>query len=287
MKKSREKEWLCLEIEVPLGKREILSEVLWKLETIGFQEVEEGELLRVRAYFPEARTSDSLVPILSKELAFAGIGDANFSVSTFDYQPETGLEEYRRSFQAFGVGDSFFVYPPWSNPSSEHVVNILMEPSLAFGTGSHESTRLAMQALEAILPDVESLLDVGTGSGILAIAAAKLRPGLRVTAFDIDPLAVHTAALNLTRNGIEDVRLFAGEAVSIAACFDAVVANLTLGLFERLAGELVERCNYHLILSGLIRDQEPAVVDLFSGCSAFSPVNRWQENEWICLHLKS
>jgi ribosomal protein L11 methylase PrmA len=115
----------------------------------------------------------------------------------------------------------------------------------------------------------------------------KLQPDLSVTAFDIDLLAVRTAALNLTRNQLSSVQLFAGEITSVRRRFDLVVANLTLGLFERLAEALLERCENHLILSGLLRDQTSGVIDLFGHHSSLVPVGMWQENDWICLHLRS
>lgn len=160
-----------MEIEVAFEERELLAESLWQLETVGFSETVQQDRLIVEAFFPPVDEIPSFLSQVLVELEGFGIKPGKCSASLFEFQPEESLNRYREEFREFSIGDTYFVYPPWSKPSPQFPVNIKIEPSLAFGTGTHESTQLALLALESVLPNVESMLDVGTGSGILSIAA--------------------------------------------------------------------------------------------------------------------
>jgi len=276
-------QWLRLEIEVAFEERELLAESLWRLETVGFRETDQEDSLIVEAFFSPVDEIPSFVSYVIAELGSVGIRPDKCSASPFEFQPEEWLNRYRDEFQEFSIGDTYFVYPPWSKPSPRHPVNIKVEPSLAFGTGTHESTQLAMLALESVLPKVESMLDVGTGSGILSIAAKKLKPELIVTALDNDMLAAISANLGFKENQVDGVKLFAGDTTALNSRFDLVVANLTLELHRQLAGEFSRLSRRHLIVSGITSEQTASVLFLFQG----HEVTRvWKENDWVCLHLQ-
>ncbi|MGW8178542.1 MAG: 50S ribosomal protein L11 methyltransferase [bacterium] len=276
-------QWLRVEIEVGFEERDLLAEALWKLETIGFRETDQEDCLMVEAFFSPVDEIPSFVSNVIAELGSAGIRPEKCSAAPFEFRPEDWLNRYRDEFREFPIGDTYFVYPPWRKPSSRYPVNIKVEPSLAFGTGTHESTQLAMLALESVLPKVKSMLDVGTGSGILSIAAKKLKPELSVTALDNDLLAAISANLSFKENHVDGVRLFAGETTALSSGCDLVVANLTLELHRQLAGEFARLSKRHLIVSGVTRDQTYSVLFLFRG---YEVARVWKKNDWVCFHLQ-
>lgn len=280
-------QWLRLQLEIPADYREILAEVLWALDTVGFRESEEGETTLVEAFFlPDTPVQDLLSQVVS-QLTAAGAEPLVSSASLYEFEPDSWLLPYRSSFREFSIGDSFFIYPPWKKASAQHAVNIVIEPSLAFGTGTHESTRLALLTLERVLPLVGSMLDVGTGSGILSIAAKKLKSDLVVTAFDNDMLAVQSALKNLRDNKVEGVRLFAGEPMCLRGRHDLTVANLTLELFKLLAADLVRLSRNHMVLSGFTTEQADFVLEIFQESASVGVVKVLNENDWVCLHLRN
>lgn len=196
-----------------------------------------------------------------------------------------------RSQQALGpvrVG-RIVVTPPWLAPN-EHlddalVITIL--PSMGFGTGHHASTRLCLLALQGLPVADAVVLDVGTGSGILAIAAARLGAE-RVTALDDDPDALASARENVALNGVEGQVVLRGgdlrsEPLEPA---DIVLANLTGALLARAADALLAsvRPGGHLVVSGLMMSEEAAVVSALSRNATV--VKRAAEDEWLALTLR-
>lgn len=140
---------------------------------------------------------------------------------------------------------------PYEAEAGELVIDLV--PGLAFGTGQHQSTRLCLRLLADVITGQERVLDVGTGSGILAVAAAKLGAA-SVTATDIDPLAVDAARQTARRNGLAD-RIDVHEAsIPAGEHFDLVIANLTADLLQYLAADLgaALAADGRLIVSGLI-----------------------------------
>ena len=179
------------------------------------------------------------------------------------------------------MGSTFYIHPPWEGPSKLHPLNLKIKPGGAFGTGTHESTQLCLGALAALIPDSIDLLDVGTGSGILAIAARKLSANLGIVAMDSDPEATFEARRNSYSNQVEDIRFFTGDLTILRGSFDLVVANLTLGIFRQMAVDLVRLTGKTLIVSGFTEDQEALALDQFK----LSSVRSWSRNGWCCHQL--
>lgn len=196
------------------------------------------------------------------------------------------LEAYRARSRPFAVGRRLWVDPsdPGDAAAPAGRVALRVPASRAFGTGEHASTRLALLALEEELLDGRSVLDVGTGSGVLALAAVALGAGLAV-ACDTDPDAVFVARENRARHAFgARVRLFAGTLDACGGHFELVVANL---LPEELLPEargIRARAarRGRLILSGLTLEREPEVLRRIR-------VGRWKlagrraEGDWVCL----
>ena len=166
------------------------------------------------------------------------------------------LAEWKRSWQAVEVG-RFTIAPPWSEvKDAEDRFVIRIEPGMAFGTGTHETTRLCLAAIENYFTEGQSFLDVGTGTGILAIAAAMMNPKARIEACDTDAEAVQIARENARFNGVESRISFRIGTVDITTTSaDCVCANLTSDVIVNLLPALLGVTCGRLILSGILTTQ--------------------------------
>ncbi len=278
--------FLHLSVVVPLPQRDLLVEICWELGTVGLQEEENPGGVLVQAFF-EADTPLAEWRRRVEELALPqGVKLDGATWSVEEHRADEWVQAYRRSFTGFHIGQTYHIHPSWEFPSDRHPINIQIEPGHGFGTGTHESTQLCLMALEAAAPLSGRLLDVGTGSGILAIAAAKLSPLASIFAMDNDPLAVEMARLNLDRNHIRTCGLFAGELAGVRGRFDWVVANLTMEIFRQVAPEIIRLAAGRLLLSGFTVEQTPVVADFFQFGGGFEIVSKPTLNEWQCLLLQ-
>jgi ribosomal protein L11 methyltransferase len=166
---------------------------------------------------------------------------------------------------------------------------LIVEPSMGFGTGHHATTRLCLLALQSLPLHGVSVLDVGTGSGILAIAAAKMGAA-RAIGIDNDPDAIASAEENLALNsGVSGVEFRVADLADLAALrlepADVLIANLTGAVLIRESRRLSDAATARgvLVLSGVLADEEPDVVRAFCGRRL---VHRSEEGEWVCLTLE-
>lgn len=183
------------------------------------------------------------------------------------------------ALRAVTVG-SIIVAPPWDVPTT-----IVIQPSMGFGTGHHATTRLCLASLQRLNVRGRSVVDVGTGSGILAIAASRLGAD-PVQAFDDDEDAVHAAWENLALNPSAVVTMLVGDLRSVSLDrADVVLANLTGGLLMASAARLLSlvRPSGHLILSGFQTHEEHDVIAAFTGTSL---VERLEEESWVAVTLR-
>jgi ribosomal protein L11 methyltransferase len=194
-------------------------------------------------------------------------------------------EEWKKSYTSFTIGEDFFVIPSWENPAVPHDrLAIRIDPGQAFGTGTHETTQLTIEALERWLEPGQVVLDVGTGSGILAIAS-RLLGAKQVFACDIDPVAVQVARANIQRNSEDDVWTFCGSLDAVAS--DAVhllMGNLTADLIVALFPEFLRVLRPHgvAIFSGILRDQIEDITECLKRFH-FSVYGELTRGEWLVL----
>jgi ribosomal protein L11 methyltransferase len=209
--------------------------------------------------------------------------DASASVSAIDVSDENWAERSQASITAVRVG-AITVAPPWDIPNDGSTI-VVIQPSMGFGTAHHESTRLCLQLLQDVNVAGKSVLDIGTGSGVLAIAARK-RGAAIVVAADYDPDAIQSAQENLELNAVAEISLLlldmADPSVLGVRRFDLVFANLTGGMLQRFAPAIVARMapGGTLITSGVTADEEDAVVKAFAA-EGLESTSRLQEREWI------
>lgn len=184
-------------------------------------------------------------------------------------------------FEPIRVGERIWVVPSWHDAPEPDAVVLELDPGLAFGTGSHPTTRLCMQWLEQNLTPGETVLDYGCGSGILAIVARKLGAGDTV-GIDIDPNAVEASRYNAERNQVE-ASFALPESVSDAS-YDLVVANILSNPLKLMAAMLSARVRAggRLVLSGVLERQAEEVAAAYA---PWLPLTVWRSEEgWVCLH---
>lgn len=192
--------------------------------------------------------------------------DYRFTFELMDAD-DAALDGWRDHARAWRAGDRIVVTPTWVDPPDERPgdVVIRLDPGRAFGSGSHPSTRLALAALEQAVTPGCSVLDVGCGSGVLAVAAALLGAG-RVVGVDTDPAAVKATAANARTNEVT-VEVRAGSVDDAAGTYDVVVANLLAPTIRELGPRLRDRLapSGTLILSGLLVDQAAVFAETLGG----------------------
>jgi ribosomal protein L11 methyltransferase len=197
-------------------------------------------------------------------------------------------QEWKKGFDAFTIG-RVFVRPSWVKKRAERgQVEIILDPGLAFGTGTHPTTALCLAAIDAFLERNEraSVLDVGTGSGLLAIAARKLGAG-KVVGTDNDIVALRVAAENAAENRVT-VSLASEDLSKVKSTFDLVVANILANTLVELAPAIARKVEPKgtLLLSGILREQEEEVAAAYVA-RGLIPKRGARSGEWSMLRFEA
>lgn len=198
-------------------------------------------------------------------------------------------EGWKESFQPFETG-KFVVLPPWRKEDLPNFprqkIPLIIEPGMAFGTGQHETTQLCLTALEELDVAGKKCLDVGTGTGILAIGALKLGAS-KVAATDIDPDALIAAQHNIEMNDAGNVQVEQGSFPEKMEEYDIVLANILAHVLKRLIPAVAQRVaeSGTVVLSGLLVQDE---AEILSVCrtAQLSFVSRHIKNDWLALVVK-
>ena len=318
MTAAHRKSWTAVDVITTSQSREAIEYGLMEADALGTETTSAGDdCLNVRGYFETAPDIDSVRGALIQSLRIHGrFTSSTLNLKTSEIVDRDWLAEWKKSWQPVKVG-RFIITPPWlvsepgadrgphagsprgvvdatgsyaqvesddpvaTAPGSDTLV-IRINPGMAFGTGTHETTRLCLKAIEKYFQG-ESFLDVGTGTGILAIVAAKMFSEARIEACDIDAEAIRIAKDNAQLNDVIDRICFrvggVGEETGSA---DLVCANLTAPVIVELLPLLLGATCGRLVLSGILDSQtemvksrlvELAVVDLEID----------QDGEWIAL----
>lgn len=234
---------------------------------------------RVRGYLVRDRSLRTRLSHLRRSLA------SHFPEAVAESHPlSPGWEEaWKAFFTPIAIGERLLVLPPWLSPSGDGRVAVVIDPGAAFGTGQHPTTRLCLEALERELRPGMRVLDLGTGSGVLAIAAARLGAGW-VLGLDTDPAAVKAARENVARNSVAaTITIQEGSLEESApfAPFDLLLVNISSQVLIALVPSLGPKTKPGgiLIASGFLEESLPAIISALEGAS-------WQkrdvrtEGEW-------
>ncbi len=249
-------------------------------------EVQAWDLSVVKALFDQSfETSKEELANILLEAGFAVQTPTESIVADQDWVSMT-----QNQFDPIAIGERIWIVPSWhQKPSAPEAICLAVDPGLAFGTGSHPTTRLCLEWLEQHSKNPvcrsQSALDYGCGSGILAIAAKKL--GFQtVFGTDIDPQAIESARANAQQNetSIEFQLPDNIEATISAQTFDVVIANILANPLQVLAPALIARVKDggQLVLSGILERQAQEVIDCYK---SHIPLSIWRASEgWLCLH---
>ena len=245
--------WNLIEVTVPLEAEEFIREMLFELGTTGLVTLEEtDQSIRLGSYFTAESSAEDLAQLIESRLT--QYRQTLLRISVTEVPDEDWMHKWKQGFEPIPIGERLIVAPSWKVPETSQRTVIEIDPGMAFGTGTHETTRLCLEAIEKYWRGGR-LLDVGTGTGILAIAAAKLVPDSQITGIDIDPLAVKIARENIELNKVDLlVEIREGQPRDLNGEFDVVVANLTADVISQLIDELtnVVAQDGILILSGIL-----------------------------------
>jgi ribosomal protein L11 methyltransferase len=280
--------WISLRIAAPLEVAEAVASFLLDEGAAGVVTEEDGRYAHLEAPVPGAAHARVQAAL---ERYLASLGDIEPSarlvrIASAPVPDVDWSEVYRRHHRPVAVGRRLLVTPPWAAPAASDREVLVIEPGMAFGTGQHATTRACLEAIESAVAggQVRSALDVGTGSGILALALARLGVE-RVVALDLDLAVLPLARANLDRNRARDVALVGGSLAALRAPFDLVVANLLADAIvagaEATARLVAPRGR--LVLSGLLETQTPAVEAAYPG---WTVIERRAEDAWRTLTLE-
>jgi ribosomal protein L11 methyltransferase len=276
--------WHALDVELEAGAREAVEYALMEAGALGTETEKSNDLLiRVTAYFDTIPQRERVRDELFEALRIYNLPTSSVrDMSVREVVERDWLEEWKQNWQPVEVG-RFIIAPSWSKLTDTHDrLVIRIEPGMAFGTGTHETTRLCLAAIQKIFSG-SSFLDVGTGTGILAIAAAKLSPQARIEACDTDESAIAIARENAAANGVMDqIDFRVGSVDDSTASADLVCANLTADVIVRMMRTLVSLTCGKLILSGILETQIEMVQAALSDCG-ISEVEIDQDGEWVSL----
>ena len=283
---KRERTWQALEVWIEPGAREAVEYALMEAGALGSQMAgESGERARIVAYFESVPEREALRAALFESLRIYDLPSSSVREMSLHEVPDMDwLGEWKKSWQPVGVGTRFLIAPPWSEiPETESRIIIRIEPGMAFGTGTHETTRLCLAAIEKYFTG-GSFLDVGTGTGILAIAAAKLYPSARIEACDTDAEAVEIARENARLNGVAgQVSFRVGTIDDTNASVDLVCANLTADVILPLLPALTGATCGRLILSGILDSQTELILSRLRELGITQQPEILTDGEWVAI----
>ena len=257
---------------------------------------ERAEAVAITGYVKSRSAAEAAVGRLQVALAklVAVTGDEPLAAPTLEPLPEEDWAlSWRKHYHPLRVGERLVVKPRWekwppidgSLPAYDDDIVIELDPQMAFGAGTHPSTQLCLQAAESLVRAGDVVADVGCGSGILSIAAARLGAA-GVLAVDNDPVAAEIAADNARYNGVEQqVQVIIGDGLSgVSQCFHVILANINSATVSSLAGELASRLlpGGYLAASGIV-DREADAQSAALTRAGLAVRRAETQQDWVCL----
>ncbi|MGG7057067.1 50S ribosomal protein L11 methyltransferase [Clostridium nigeriense] len=250
-----------------------------------------GEVAVVKAYFSEEDNIEEVLKYVNdkmKELKDIGIDTGAYKVESEKMYEEDWANNWKKYYKPTKIGDRIVVKPIWEEyePKGNELV-LELDPGMAFGTGTHETTRMCIQALDKYVKEDSTVFDVGCGSGILAIAAAKLGAKMAV-GVDLDPVAVESAKENVGFNNLDNIQILYGNLVEVIdGKADIVVANIIAEVICILTEDVkrVLKEDGYFITSGIIHDRVDMVTNKLQEVG-FEVVEINKDGEWNCIVAK-
>lgn len=283
--------WSEITLTVPNALKDAVSGDLSELGVAGIWESAEHSAghTRLVAYFEPPTNLEAIRDAM--QVLFQRAGSIPPVIESGSVEDQDWGEKWKKSWSSFAIGTRFFVIPSWSDSvCPPDRFPILIDPGQAFGTGTHETTQLTLEALERYLPAMKpnpssrAVMDLGTGSGLLAIAAKRLGANI-VHACDIDPVAIEVAGENLQRNLVQSIGLMCGSIDAVAGgTVDLLLCNLTADVI----GEILPEIHRALLPQGIvvfsgILDIQCSDILTRAGRLGFTPLEETTRGEWCAL----
>lgn len=259
----------------PSSHYDLFSDFLVDILPVGFEETDEGFIIRSEE---DLETISWGIEQFTEALQRATGEVIDVDMNLTKEKNDDWIAHYQNAITPVEI-DPFYIHPTWTEPQ-EGKLNIAIDPALAFGTGHHPTTASCLRAVAKYVKEGDEVMDVGCGSGILAIAA--IRKGAIVDACDTDPLSVENATLNASQNNITYRRLWEGPIQESSSQYDVIIANIVADVLVFIATDLKKRLREGgiLILSGIMDKYEDKVLRAYK---TFELTERIVENEWVTL----
>ncbi|MDI6401025.1 50S ribosomal protein L11 methyltransferase [Balneolaceae bacterium ANBcel3] len=274
-----DKTYIKIRIGIPAEEQDTWVSELMELGCTGFLQEEEW----VEAY-KELEGQQETLPTYWENL----LGNA-FRVEVQTIEEENWNKKWEESIEPRQIG-TFYVHPTWNTGTvPEGCTSLVIDPKMAFGTGYHETTRLLLSILPDYIQEGDVVLDMGTGTGVLAVAALKCG-AKEALGVDIDPWSFENASENARLNNVEkrfEVRIGSVEALQKDEMFDVILANINRNILLDLGSSLHQRLKPGgwLLLSGLLHEDEEAI-SCHESYADLNKVKVVSENEWIAIASK-
>lgn len=238
----------------------------------------------VKGYFSERPDIDHLRETLKSGLAIYDLSEDLIKDVVIDtVEDEDWLAEWKKHWKPTEIG-KFIIAPPWETVDPHDKIVIRIEPNMAFGTGTHDTTKLCLKATGELYETGQTVLDVGTGTGILAIAAAKLG-AKTIFACDTDVDSVNIARENAILNETGWIDFAEGPLAADAPIFDFVFANLTIDVIVPILDLLLSKARTTLVLSGILVEQKPVIEEALRKFQ-ISHLKSEISGEWISVVIR-
>lgn len=263
----------------------------WDFADINILE-HKGNAAVVKAYFSEEDNIDEVVETVKQkleEIKSLGLDIGEGNVTYRKMHEEDWANNWKQYYKPVKITDKIVIKPIWEEyEKKDDELIIELDPGMAFGTGTHETTRMCIKALDKYVKPNTTVFDVGCGSGILAIAAAKLGAN-HVVGVDLDPVAVDSSKENISFNNLNNIEVLEGNLLDVVSGkADIVVANIIAEIICVLTEDVKKALNEGglFIVSGIIHDRVDMVKEKFAECG-FEVMEINKDGEWNCIVAKS
>ena len=262
-----------------------LEQQAWEIAHIDLIEQElldqPRDIVKVHMYLAPDENPAEILPLFRERLENAGI---EYQLDTTGVEQEDWQNAWKKYYHAMDLGKRLAIVPGWEDYETDRIV-ITMDPGMAFGTGTHETTSLCLETLDEKIKGGERVLDIGTGSGILAIAALKLGAA-EAEGVDIDPMCVRTAGENAERNGVQDhFKVLVGDLSDKASGqYDVITANIVAAAILSLAPAVpaLMAPGGWFLASGIIDERREEVLTGLRA-AGLEPVEVHEKRGWVCI----
>ena len=262
-----------------------LEEQAWEIAHVDLIEQElldqPRDIVKVHMYLAPDENPAEILPLFKERLDAAGIP---YELTTAGVEQEDWQNAWKKYYHAMDIGKRLAIVPGWEEYETDRTV-ITMDPGMAFGTGTHETTSLCLEVLDERVRGGERVLDIGTGSGILAIAALRLGAAC-AEGVDIDPMCVRTAGENAQRNGVQDrFTVLVGDLSDKASGVDNIItANIVAAAILSLAPHVpaLMAPGAVFVASGIIDTRKEEVLAGLRG-AGLDPFEVREKRGWVCI----